>query len=67
MLPYLEKNVFVDVVKLGLSSWEDYPELSAGPKMQSKDLKEGEKKVKDIVLRDVTVETGGWSDKRNGS
>ena len=46
---------------------KDYPELSAGPKMQSKDLKEGEKKVKDIVLRDVTVETGGWSDKRNGS
>ena len=46
---------------------KDYLELPAGPKMQSKDLKEGDKKVKDIVLRGVTVGTGGWSDKGNGS
>ena len=37
------------------------------PKCNPRISKRETKKVKDIVLRDVTVETGGWSDKGNGS
>ena len=44
---------------------KDYLELPAGPNPRIS--KRETKKVKDIVLRDVTVETGGWSDKGNGS
>lgn len=65
MLPYKAKSDFTNVIKLRFLRWEDYPGLCNGPKISTRSLKEGSKKVKDRRKRqDNRIK--GQNDARKG-
>ena len=63
-----DERDFASVIQSKILGGKDYSELSGWTlNVIQGSLKREAKRVKDIILGDVTVEIGGWSDKRKGS